>query len=243
MEQTAIVKKNVNVAFRITAIPERIQNVEKQVEATGIPWDSVYIDKAHNGNIWNKFRVLADVANSKEYSHVCMNDDDLIMPRNFTDAVNCLVQRFPNSIFTFYNSKVGGTNPQIFRMKNHYMNGASCVIPKGIINDFIAFYSAYLNGFRWDDTSVSMYALLNDIDVLLPVPKLVDVAHLQSSLPMRKGKFQPCNSGAVYNGLINIDELLNAPVADINGSRLNTHLPENHEIRIACENKLKGMIE
>jgi len=227
---------SMNIAYRITAVPERLDNAMNQAKSIG--FGDIYLDKNHNGNIWNKFRVYKDIIADGSYSHVCMNDDDLIMPMNFTDAVECLVQRFPDCIFTFYNSKIGSNIPRIIRLRNHYMNGASCVIPTKYLSGFLDFYENNLQGFKWDDTSMSIYALLNDIDVLLPCPKLIDVVRMQSTLPMRRGRYQPCNHGLVYDKLINIEELSNASVIDSRKIRLNTHLAKDNPIAILCENKL-----
>lgn len=239
MGKIANIEKDVKIAFRITAIPERISNVEKQLAVTGIKGDSVYLDNERKGNIWNKFRALNDVLKSGQYTHVCMNDDDLIMPQNFVDAVYCLVKRFPDCIFSFYNSKVGGERPQIVRLRNHHMAGSSCVIPVSILKDFFNFYSFHLGGFKWDDTAISMYALLHNIDVLLPIPKIIDVACIKSSLSMRKNQISPSNKGAVYYGKVNIQELACAPVVDGGTRFLNTHLPQGHTLRNIIEGKEK----
>ena len=225
----------INVAYRITAVPERLDNARLEAMRMGI--SDIYLDSDHNGNIWNKFRVYKDIIADGNYTHVCMNDDDLIVPANFPEAVERLVQKFPDCILTFYNSKIGSDSPSIVRMGNHYMNGASCVIPCKILPDFLTFYENNLQGLKWDDTSMSIYALLNGIDVLMPCPKFVDVVRMKSTLSMRKGRYQPPNAGRIYKEFIDVDEICNAEIVNRKGL-LNTHLPSDHPIAVRCQERL-----
>ena len=224
-----------DVGFFITAVPERLENARKLVMMTdGYP----FVDHFHKGNIWNKFRAYKE-AFRLGYSHVCMMDDDVVLPDNFVHAVSAIVERFPDAIITFYNSKIGSDSPVFFRLRNHYMNGASCVIPTKYLPAFLSFFDQNLaaDNFKWDDTAMSMFALLNGIDVLLVCPKVIDVLEMPSSLPMRKKRVQPHNAGAICGDSVDIDALMSAPVMDISGGALNTHLPKDHPINILCAQK------
>ena len=225
--------KNI-IAYRITAVPERKDNALLEASVAGIPKDCIYMDHNHNGNIWNKFRVYRDLIQTS-YTHVCMNDDDLILPENYKELVQTAVDRFPDAILTFYNSKIWASSPTFFKMQNHYMNGASCVIPTKYLSKFLAFYESELNGFRWDDTAMSIYALLNDIDVYLYSPKIVDVIHTLSTLPMRKGRYQPHNVG--YSENVSEKDIENASIVYQRGI-LNTHL-KDCKVKQMCMAKLE----
>lgn len=167
-----------------------------------------------------------------------MNDDDIRFVPNFKDAVQACVTRFPDAIFTFYNSAVYKAGYRFVR--TFYMNGASCCIPTKYLPSFLEFYDQNLNGFRWDDTSVSIYALLNDIPVYLVMPKLIGTTSdaLNSTLAFRKNHAQPENKGFMLDAVDPL-KLLSAPISKSKRA-LKLHLPEDSDIARECKRRMSN---
>lgn len=226
------------IEYRITAVPSRYDHAVQEAAALNEPLSSIYLDVQRKGNIWNKFRVYHDILHEGKATHICLCDDDIVFVPNFKDCVQTCVDRFPDCIFTFYNSAVGKHGSYRF-WDILYMAGASCVIPVRYLDSFLRFYDENLAGFGHDDTSMSIYALLHDIHVYLVEPKLVDTFCGESitTLPFQEGRIQPRNKG-FQDMLVDTKLLKTAPVIQCRRP-LRLHLPWDSEIGKACKDKIK----
>lgn len=226
--------KNIKIKYALIGVPKRWGNIENLKNDLQLSTSDIYLDKQYRGNIWNKFRALKDFLKT-DYTHICMIDDDIKVVPNFKEAVNAFVEHFPDSIFTFYDFKIGKSECGF--IKCFHVSGAGFILPKQYVAGFLSFYNTQLNGFKLDDTSLAIYAILNDIPVLLPCPKLIDVmkGYSQSTMSFRKGKENPPNIG-FKDCAVDIEQVIKNGIVKTN-KKINLHLPKDSKIAELCSQK------
>lgn len=220
----------VKIAYRITAVPERKEHAERQRAFLGDA--EIFMDEKHNGNIWNKFRVYESLIDSG-YSHVCMSDDDVVYAKRFKEISGICAKLFPNSIFSFYHSRIKSGRTAYIDLVNCNVIGVCTIIPVRYLEGFLSFYEQELKGFKWDDTALKMYALMEGIQVFTTIPKIVDVDPMPATV-RRKTDIQPNNPGFDFNA--RVDSFLEARVSFADYGMFNTHLPDGHPLnrRLSC---------
>ncbi len=173
---------NVKIAYRIIAVRERQHLVEELLQKLNEPDSSVFWDEEHNGCMWNAIRLWRSYKDLPEgTTHLMLLADDADVVNQFKDAVQKCVEHFPDCIWTFanypqVNGKERGKFTPYIKIWNHQVRGMCYLMPVKLIEGWLAFYERYLSGVKnWtcDNVTTSLYALLNDIDVMMPIPNLV----------------------------------------------------------------------
>ena len=174
--------ENIKIAYRIIAVRERQDLVTDLLAKLGEPESSVFSDEEHKGCMWNAIRLWKSYESLPEgTTHMCLLADDAEVVKDFKEAVHKCVENFPDCIWTFANypqikgSDRGKFTPYI-KIWNHQVRGICYLMPVKLIKGWLDFYEKYLSGVKgWnhDQVTTSLYALLNDIDVMMPIPNLV----------------------------------------------------------------------
>ena len=170
------------IAYRIIAVREREGLVKDLLNKINEPETSVFWDEDHNGCMWNVLRVWGSYKDLPEdVTHLCLLADDAEVVNDFKQAVQKCVENFPDAIWTFANypqikgSDRGKFTPYV-KIWNCQVRGICYLMPVKLIAGWLEFYEKYLAGIKgWqhDQVTTSLYALLNDIDVMMPIPNLV----------------------------------------------------------------------
>ena len=228
----------IKIFFGIPTVPERMAFAHELAEAMDVPRQNVFLDAGRNGCLWNKMRIYNHVLCSGEnYTHVCINDDDSIVCGEYTRIVQRIVEKHPRAILTFYNNQIRKAKSPYVRMKNCDLSGTAFVIPVEYLQRYDAFYKRNLASinFDWEETVTKMFALLNNIDVLLIVPNLVDVRKGLRTVARKGNYIQPQSVSWVCDfpeNLLDTDS-----IDEKGGSLFNLHLPTGHPMIGVCQRK------
>ena len=234
----------VRIAWRITAVPERLAYAYKTAEMLSLPANCVYLDAFRRGNIWNKFRIYEELCAEQNYTHVCMNDDDTIPVENYKEIVETATRNFPDAILTFYKSEAKlsdrRSDTPYVQLLSTDCSGSAMVVPCKYLPDILHFYNTYLKGigYKWDDTTVKMWALLNDVPVILTIPNLVYCRPLPSTV---RGAHLVQPNGECWTGRrIDTAEFDTKECKVMKtGTLFNLHLPKGHILIDACRRKFE----
>lgn len=182
---------NVKIAYRIIAVRERQECVEDLLRKLDEPESSVFWDEDHKGCMWNVKRLWGSYKNMPDdITHICLLCDDCDVVNNFKDAVQKCVENFPDAIWSFANrpqvkgSERGKMTPYI-KIWNCWSRGICYLMPVKYIDGWFGFLERYFgDNPRWgrDDTTTSLFALLNDIDVMMPIPNLAVGKDVKSTI-------------------------------------------------------------
>ena len=231
----------VKIFFGIPTVPKRRSLAYELADTMKVPKGNVFLDAGYNGCLWNKMRIYKHVLSSDEdYTHVCINDDDSIVCKDYTEIVQKVVEKYPKAILTFYNNYIGSSKSPYVKLKNCDLSGTAYVIPTEYLKEYEAFYIKNLSkiGFDWEETVTKMFALLNDIDVILIVPNLVDVRKGLVTVARKGNYIQPQSSSWVADFP---KEYLDTDFIDEKGGSLfNLHLPKGHILIDACKRKFEA---
>lgn len=169
----------IKVIYRVMAVRERQEQVDDLCKKLGEENTSIFWDENHNGSMWNAKRIWRE--NIPEgTTHICLLCDDADVVNNFKEAVQKCVENFPNAIWTFANrpqvtGDQRGENTPYVKIWNCWIRGICCLMPVSLIDGWFAFlekHFADIKGWSYEDTTTSLYALLNNIDVMMPIPNL-----------------------------------------------------------------------
>lgn len=242
---------DIKIAYRITAVKERLKYALETAETLNLPKECIYLDSKRRGNIWNKFRIYEELKEQDIYTHVCMNDDDTIPVENYIEIIEAATKNFPDAIITFYKpeSKLSDRyddSPYVQLLNNDCL-GPGMVIPCKYLNDILSFYNAYLKDIRykWDDTTVKMWSLINDVPVILTVPNLIFCRPLPSTV---RGAHLVQPNGETWIGrTVDVTQFATNKLKIMKtGSMFNTHLPKSHFLNNVCKRKFaekKNMVK
>lgn len=172
----------VKVSYRIMAVRERETLVNDLLDKLGQVDKAAFYDEEHKGSMWNAVRIWSSYKDLPEgTTHLCFLADDADIVNQFTEAVEKCVENFPNAIWTFanrpqVNGKERAAHTPYVKIWNCWTRGIACLMPVKLIEGWLAFYREHLShrtGWTRDDTTTALYALFNDIDVMMPIPNLV----------------------------------------------------------------------
>lgn len=180
------------VAFKILAVRERQDLVFDILKRLGETDDScVCWDEEHNGCMWNALQLWGSYKTLPEdVTHLCLIADDALIVNGFKDYVSMCVERFPDAIWTFATYDTEGTErgkytPYI-ELWNCNLRGLCYLMPVSRIQGYLDFYQKYLSHLkRWerDDVTCKMYAMVNGIKVMMPIPNLAVSKKVPSVIP------------------------------------------------------------
>lgn len=172
----------IKIAFRVLAVRERESLVSDLLPKIEEPESSVMWDEEHKGCMWNAYRTWKEILALEKYgyTHGCILADDAEVVMNFKRCVQMCVEHFPEAVWTFANNDVTFAERA---PDTPYINIWSCntrgicyLMPMDHIRGYLQFYETYLMSYpRWthDDTTCKMYCMLNDVQVMMPIPNLV----------------------------------------------------------------------
>lgn len=170
------------VAYRVLAVEERKDLVEDLVKKLPEDRTEVMWDIDHKGCMWNAVRAWKTYADLPEdISHLCIMADDAEVVECFDQAVQKCVEHFPDCIWTFANypqiqGKHKKRNTPYMEIWNKQVRGICYLMPKEMVPRWLSFYEKFLSnrkGWQHDQVTTSLFALLNGIKVMMPIPNLV----------------------------------------------------------------------
>ena len=226
----------VKIFYGIPTVIERLKYAKALAKQIGLSEDHIFVDTERNGCLWNKMRIYDMVPEG--YTHVCINDDDAIVCEDYKEIVQKCVEKFPNSILTFYDSEITRSATPFVRRPNCIVAGSGFVLPTRLLNRYRAFYAKRLAplGFKWEESVTKMFAILNDIEVILIVPNLVTVRKGLVTTA-RKGKWiQPQSASWVSRFPIEALETDKVEIS-MRGGLFNMHLPKGCKLEREILNK------
>ena len=170
------------IEYRILAVKEREDLVSDLVlklpqDRTQVMWDT-----EHRGCMWNAVRAWETYKELPAgVTHLCIMADDAEVVNHFDEAVKACVKHFPDCIWTFANyPQVKGKHKKrgtpYMKIWNKQVRGICYLMPVDMIPRWLEFYQKFLSdkkGWQHDQVTTSLFALLNDIDVMMPIPNLV----------------------------------------------------------------------
>lgn len=239
----------IKVAYRIMAVRERQELVEDLLKRLDEPETSAFYDEEHRGSMWNARRIWGSYKDLPEgTTHLCFLADDADPVNHFKEAVQKCAENFPNAIWTFANrpqvngSERGKFTPYI-KIWNCWTRGICCMIPVHLIEGWLEFYDRYLadiKGWTRDDTTTALYALMNDIDVMMPIPNLVFGRDVKSVIKghsrLNRERDRSCWWG--YDIDLAQFDTTEYVVSKSRGG-FEFHLPEGHELLNLVKKKLE----
>lgn len=241
----------IKIAYRIMAVRERQALVEDLLEKLGEPESSVFWDEDRNGSMWNAKRIWSSYKECPEgTTHICLLCDDADVVNNFKDAVQKCVEHFPNAIWTFANrpqvkGDQRGSNTPYIKIWNCWIRGICCLMPVDLIDGWFAFLERYFankKGWSYEDTTTSLYALLNGIDVMMPIPNLAvgkDVTSvIKGHMRLNRDRDQSCWYG--YDIDLSQFDTSEYVVSKGRGG-FEFHLYENEDVLLLAKQKIERM--
>ena len=239
----------VKIAYRIIAVRERQKLVDDLLRKLGEPESSALYDEEHNGCMWNAVRLWSSYKDLPEgTTHLCLLADDADVVNQFKEAVQKCVEHFPNAIWTFANrpqvhgSERGKFTPYV-KIWNCCVRGICQLIPVNKIEGWLEFYHknlAYRERWTRDDVTTSLYALLNDIDVMMPIPNLVFGKDVESVIKGHTRLNRNRDRSCWYGYDIDLTQF-NTSEYVLSKSRggFEFHLPEGDELLQLAKQKLE----
>lgn len=177
------------VKFVIIGVEERkhfIEDMLKEVKNA-----TVFFDDVRDKNCLKRFIKVLKLQNLKDYTHICVLQDDLELCYNFEEIVEVMCSNFPNALWSPYNSRLKYEDK---KNESPYIEVVGCgcygqcmIIPTKLIDKFIKWVNENLpEDFKHDDEAFGQFAYENGTKMMATIPSLIQ--HLQ-----------PCNSTLKYN--------------------------------------------
>lgn len=177
------------IEFRIMGVPHRREKyILPMLEKLKMDESIVFYDEkdGKNKNALSNARKawLADT----DAEFVCVLQDDLLLCDQFVDAAYACAKNFPNSIFSFFNTRI---KPCDVSKNTPYINVVGCgvygqaiMIPTYMIKPMFFWIDAnYGKDYKHDDIAIGFFASLNDVMVMTTAPCIVQhLAHNDSVL-------------------------------------------------------------
>ena len=181
-----------NIIYRIPAVRSREQYAIALCDAIEEPRSSIFWDEDRKGSVWNKFRIWNLYKEFPEVTHICMLDDDAEVVHGFKDFVEVAVSNFPDCILSFCHCnanpvrmKEKAPHTPYMLLRNFDFRGISLCVPVQYINGYLDFVHERLPDYKRDDTSLKMYACMQNIPCILTVPNLVRAREIPSAIHPR----------------------------------------------------------
>ena len=245
--------QEVKVAYRVIAVDERKHLVDDLLSKLGEPQSSAFYDKERNGSLWNASRVWASYKDlPKDITHICLLCDDCDVVDNFKDAVQKCVEHFPDAIWTFANrpqvkGNQRGANTPYIKIWNCWIRGICCLMPVKYIDDWFAFLHRYFGDnpkWSYEDTTTSLFALMNNIDVMMPIPNLAIGKDVHSVIKGHTRLNRNRDSSCWFGHNIDLGPFdTNEFVVSTNRGGFEFHLYKDEEILLLAQKKIKRMRE
>lgn len=241
----------VKIAYRIIAVRERQALVEDLLKKLGEPESSALYDDERNGSLWNAKRVWNSYKELPEgTTHICLICDDADVVNNFKEAVQKCVEHFPNAIWTFSNRPQvkgdhRGNNTPYVKIWNCWIRGICCLMPVSLIDGWFAFLERYFSDIpRWsyEDTTTSLYALMNNIDVMMPIPNLAVGKDVNSVIKGHSRLNRDRDKSCWYGYDIDLSQFdTNEYVVSKSRAGFEFHLYDDEEILTLAKKKIERM--
>lgn len=232
------------IKYRIIAVPERREYVDRLLSRTGIHSEDVFWDYKKKGCMWNAIRAWNEPLEDG-YTHLCILADDTDVCDDFIKIANVCVSNFQDVIWTFYSNELnikhkGADTPYIV-LDGYNIRGIANLMPVRYIKDYTALCDKMLSeyGYQRDDATCRIFALMNDIPVMTTIPNLVRSYEIPSSM---KGHGVTKNSNAWCGYNIDSRQFFTQKVKHVlllKKSVLETHLHSDNPVDIQVRQKWK----
>ena len=241
----------IKIAYRVIAVRERQELVEDLLLKINEPETSVFWDEEHKGCMWNVKRIWGSYKDLPEgTTHLCVLADDADVVNNFKEAVQKCVEHFPDCIWTFanypqVNGKERGKFTPYIKIWNKQVRGICYLMPVNLIQGWLDFYEKYLSGVKgWqhDQVTTSLYALINDIDVMMPIPNLVIGKDVLSVIKGHRRLNRNRDMSCWFGRDIDIRQFNTSEfVVSKSRSYFEFHLHHNEEVLLLAKDKIEKM--
>lgn len=160
--------------------------------------DSIGIDKANivfddrgiygGGGAWYNAKRIWKMP-TKEFTHRLILQDDIVCCDDFVKYVQICVEKYPESIWTFYNgcwikNEQKKINTPYLKINGCKTSGQAICLPTSHISRMLEYTDNVLGAdFKHDDGRIGLYALMNDVDMMATIPSLSNHLQVKSMIP------------------------------------------------------------
>lgn len=191
------------VKFVIIGVEERkhiIDEMLKEVKSA-----TLFIDEVKNKDCLSRLKKVLTKDDNKNYTHICVLQDDLELCYNFEEIVKIMCSQFPNVLWSPYNSRLRYDDK---KNESPYIEIVGCgcygqcmIFPINLIDDFILFCEQELGkDYIYDDTAVGNFAYKKGHKIFATIPSIIQ--HIQ-----------PCNSMLKYNNKNKVSKVYEGKIA------------------------------
>ncbi len=168
---------------RIFGIEERMENI--LTLNNHLPGVTVVIDKNHDGIIPTSKKTWLIPTES---THVMVLNDDVLLCNDFYNICVTMINTHPKSIFTLFSfpymdgsriNRCGGYPKKTPYVEVKSVGGAGIIMPREYIEPCI---SSWKPDAKHDDTSICEWAITNKIQILTPIPAILQHLPMPSTV-------------------------------------------------------------
>ena len=216
----------VNVKFVIIGVHERDFIIEKMLQEVKA---EVFYDPVRSKNCLARLLKVLNAEDVKNYTHICVMQDDLELCHNFAEIVSTMCDTFPDAMFSPYNSRLHWedkkTDSPYLLCKGGACYGQCVIIPTK--------YIKYLNewverrcppNYPHDDVALGEFSNDNHIQLFATIPCI-----LQHT--------EPTNSTLKYNNKNKVSKVYNGKDAP----NFENWLDKNYSVRVVGNSR--GMVD
>lgn len=191
-----------NVKYIIIGVHERDALILEMLKQS--PSASVFYDTVKGKNCLARFLKVLNQEDVKNYSHICVMQDDLELCDNFEEIVKIMCEQFPNAIFSPYNSRMKyefkkTSSPYILVKGSCY--GQCIIVPTKYIEMINKWVERRCpEGYPHDDVAIGEFANDNNIKMFATIPSIIQHK-------------EPCNSMLKYNNKNKISKVYEGKIA------------------------------
>ena len=164
------------VEYRIEGVPSRMDNIKLLWEQLGIGEKDTFLDTEYRQNpVWT-WKQTVQLPMDGDTTHICIVQDDAILPLHFKEFVEKIAKKYPNNIIKLYNNKdLDSLLPKgcIFT-PNRNLGGVSTLIPSKYIDSMVKQHEEICSDYIHDDAYISFWAFHNNVEVYNTYPSIVD---------------------------------------------------------------------
>ena len=189
------------IEYRIMGVPSRIGNIKLLQSQLGISDKETFIDTEYRRNPMWTWKQTVRLPMDKETTHLCVIQDDAVLPLHFKEFCNKIINKYPDAILNLYNYKnLDKKLPMgcIFT-PNSNPGGVTMIIPVKYLDSIIEQQNKYYPNYIHDDNWISYWAYHNDVKLYCTYPSVVDTFKETEMNHKWKGMYKFCGDTLKYH--------------------------------------------
>lgn len=164
------------IEYRIMGVPSRMDNIKLLWEQLGIGEKETFLDTQYRHNPMWTWKQTVQLPKDEDTSHLCIVQDDTILPLHFKEFVERIAKKYPNSILNLYNH--ANMDALLIRgsifSNNTNVGGVCTLIPCEFISPIIEEQEKEYPDFVNDDYWIGHWCYYHKVPLLNTYPSIVD---------------------------------------------------------------------